>query len=162
MNSSTPMPVAMHSMPLSPEDPALVALPDTENPGRGCQGPGFILGRVTWRIYSGKICREILHTSGYCDEREERYGSFLGLDLFRLVVSQLWWYRIWYRVHRCHPYPDSWSITGDPCYLRYRTMTRASRSSLFCGYNTRRRLLHAVLDLPPFDRWGRQSEGAWQ
>jgi hypothetical protein len=47
-NSSTPMHVAMHSMPLSPEDPALVALPDTENPRPRLprawvhSGPGYV------------------------------------------------------------------------------------------------------------------------
>jgi hypothetical protein len=54
-------------MPLSPEDPAPVALPDTKKaPGRDCRGLGYIPSQVTWMFYSEQIGGEILHVCGYC------------------------------------------------------------------------------------------------
>jgi hypothetical protein len=41
------------------------------------------------RIYSGQTGGEILPTQGYHDGREDWYGLFLGLVLFRLVVPPL-------------------------------------------------------------------------
>jgi hypothetical protein len=56
-----------HLMPLSPEDPAPAALPDTKKaPGRDCRGLGYVLSQVTWMFYSEQIGGEILHVCGYC------------------------------------------------------------------------------------------------
>jgi hypothetical protein len=40
-------------------------------------------------IYSRQIGGEILPICGYHDGREDRYRSFLGLVLFRLVTTPL-------------------------------------------------------------------------
>jgi hypothetical protein len=48
-----------------------------------------VLSQVTRRSYSGPAGNEILPIRGYRDGREVHYGSGLGLDLFRLVVSPL-------------------------------------------------------------------------
>jgi hypothetical protein len=40
-------------------------------------------------IYSGQTGGKILSIRGYCDEREDRYISFMGLVLFRLVAPPL-------------------------------------------------------------------------
>jgi hypothetical protein len=47
------------------------------------------MSRVARRIYSGQTSGEILSVRGYCDRREDRYGSFMGLVLFRLVAPPL-------------------------------------------------------------------------
>jgi hypothetical protein len=41
------------------------------------------------RIYSGQTCGEILPVCGYRDGRQDRYGLFVGLNIFRLVAPPL-------------------------------------------------------------------------
>jgi hypothetical protein len=55
-----------HSMSLSLEDPAPVAIPGTEKgPRYECRGPEYISSQVTRRVYNGQIGGEILHVHGY-------------------------------------------------------------------------------------------------
>jgi hypothetical protein len=79
-----------HLMPLFPEDLAPAPLLDTEKPpGRNCRGPGYVSSQVIQKIYSGQTGGEILSVRAYRDGWEDRYRSFLGLVLFRLVVPPL-------------------------------------------------------------------------
>jgi hypothetical protein len=50
---------------------------------------GSVLCRVMRRVYSGQTCGKILPIRGHCDGRDDRYGSFLSLVLFRLTVPPL-------------------------------------------------------------------------
>jgi hypothetical protein len=55
--------------------------------GRDCQG--LVLCRVTRRLYSEQTGGKILPARGCRDGKEDQYGSFLNLVLFKLEVSPL-------------------------------------------------------------------------
>jgi hypothetical protein len=60
-----------------------------KTPRRSYREPGYIPSWVMWRFYYGQTGGEILSIRVHRDEREDRYGLFLVLVLFRLVVPPL-------------------------------------------------------------------------
>jgi hypothetical protein len=77
-------------MAMLPEDPTPAALSGTgKTPGHDCWGPGCMPSRVTRSSYSAQMGGEILFVHSYRDGREDRYGSGMGLVLFRLVIPPL-------------------------------------------------------------------------